>query len=78
MNSKEYYVNQIVNGETIKKTYTLTSKRKKQLRNALHRKLEYLKKLKDANTYNCIKCNLLIDRDMLGARNIFLRNIINL
>jgi transposase len=34
--------------------------------------------LKNANTYNCIKCNLLIDRDMLGARNIFLRNIINL
>ena len=33
--------------------------------------------LKNADTYKCKNCNLIIDRDTNGARNILLRNLIN-
>ena len=31
--------------------------------------------LKNENTYKCLNCNIVIDRDMNGARNIMLRNM---
>jgi putative transposase len=33
--------------------------------------------LKNADTYKCKNCNLSIDRDTNGARNILLRNLCN-
>ena len=31
--------------------------------------------LKNENTYKCLNCNIVIDRDINGARNIMLRNM---
>ncbi len=33
-----------------------------------------VKKSNGLETYNCVKCNMIIDRDVAGSRNIFIKN----
>lgn len=37
---------------------------------------ELNKELKDSEVFKCNKCNLIIDRDINGARNIYIKNLL--